>query len=90
MKRKVIVTQEHIDNSEPKSSCLCPLALVFRDMGYPQVAVYETSFSLFDGTFSGPHHLSRRARQFVKRFDSGNNPAPATFMLDFPLLKESA
>ena len=89
MKRKVVVTQDDIDNGERFASMGCPLARRLRAMGY--ISAHVTSEEIIMGNSWGRRlPLSTAAKRFIHGFDGGRSTQPSTFILDLPPLEESA
>lgn len=79
MRVKFTVTEEDIANGKAFVSRSCPIALALsRKLNYP---VSVGAFSVYiEDDFGVP--LSKKAEEFVIRFDGGLHCEPATFVLD--------
>lgn len=75
----VRITPEHIKNGEPSSCSICPLALALEDAGV--IAPIVTEANWWDTESAVIGQVSRRARQWIHRFDNGRPVKPAVFRL---------
>lgn len=83
-KLHVTVTAEHIANGLKWDCRLCPIALAFKDAGYPLTDVRARS-AYPRGRFQGGGiKLPIFARDFIRMFDSGGNVKPFEFDIDWP------
>lgn len=65
------VTQEHIDNGQPRHCSQCPIALAFHDAGFKNARLNNTLVENWkDGVILGLASLPTEATKFIIRFDA--------------------
>lgn len=86
MKRKIKVTQDHINKGQPHAACYCPIALAMLGMGFDDIEVVSNRVSgEIDGSYYGAD-LPVEARSFVLTFDDDprdESLQPFEFEVDF-------
>lgn len=82
---KIKVTRQHIRNGQSMLTA-CPIALALKEHVWKDVFVgvghRDVYFGSSDTRVNVP--LSKRARKFVKDFDSGKKVVPSVFVVDIP------
>ena len=77
----VTVTEKHIKEGKPYDKCECPVSLALKDLGYtPVVDVKAAYIKKGEDEFVAP--LRAEARDFVARFDRGQEVFPFSFELE--------
>ena len=80
---KIHVRQEDIDAGKPAVSTRCPIALAIRREFKPRrlaVGMSDVSWEVDNSNYWAK--LSKRARGFVRAFDSGRPVAPFAFVIE--------
>lgn len=83
MKRKVVVSQQNIDEGAPGQPGYCPIAKALGDMGMMGRAVYASHADCFDGEKSFSFIMPPEAQRFVEDFDNSKFVQPFSFEAKF-------
>jgi hypothetical protein len=78
---RVVVTAEQIQRGQPGCG-ECPVALAFRDLGFPRVSVGTNDIVIFFGATPVSVKLPPIVRDFILDWDSGYQVSPLTFWVD--------
>lgn len=88
MKRRIRVTQTHIDNGKPIMSRKCPAALALRDQGFPEAVVGSFGWwpneSIYEYDDEVYRKFSRRTERWIHAFDRNEPVKPFSFTIDVP------
>ena len=86
MKRKVVVSQQNIDEGAPGQPDCCPIALALADMGMRGRLVFPSHADCFDGQSSFTFDMPVEASRFIDDFDNSNLVSPFIFEAEFKKL----
>ena len=80
---RIHVTQEHIDNGIRDSCLQCPIALALLEaLPIHDVWVHKEEISIFDATSNKVYGPNLQVRDFITRFDAGEEVEPFSFTLN--------